>query len=84
MASEERSRLVMSAGKRNGKQPDCTERIALYDNYDRITDPDNLYQAFKSSKKGISWKESVQRYEASVLRNITKTAYRRECAKWLC
>jgi hypothetical protein len=70
MTSKERKqvRYVRRKAEREARR---TERIAPYDNYDRITDPDNLYQAFKSSQKGVSWKESIQRYEASALRNIS-------------
>ena len=38
--------------------------------FDRITDHDALYRAFVKSKEGVDWKESVQRYEASVFRNL--------------
>lgn len=38
--------------------------------FDRITSPDALYRAFVKSREGVDWKESVQRYEASVFKNI--------------
>jgi hypothetical protein len=56
--------------KRIEKRRSC---IAEYDDFSRITDPDNLYQAFRKARLGVGWKESVQRYEASWLTNITRT-----------
>jgi hypothetical protein len=48
-------------------------RLSRYDDFNRITDADNLYASFNRSKPGVSWKESVQRYEANALRNIAAT-----------
>jgi hypothetical protein len=48
------------------------ERIAEYDDFSRITNPDNLHEAFKKARRGVGWKESVQRFEASWLSNINK------------
>jgi hypothetical protein len=49
------------------------ERIGVYDDFNRVADVDNLYQAFKDSMKGVAWKESVQRYEANALKNAVET-----------
>lgn len=38
-----------------------------------MLDANNLRDAFRHSKKGVSWKESVQRYEINELRNINQT-----------
>lgn len=38
-----------------------------------IYDANALLNAFRESKKGTSWKESVQRYEMNLLRNINQT-----------
>lgn len=38
--------------------------------FDRLTDLDNLYDSFMNCKKGVDWKESVQRYESNLLQNI--------------
>lgn len=38
-----------------------------------IYDANALLNAFRESKKGTSWKESVQRYEMNLLRNISQT-----------
>ena len=38
-----------------------------------IYDANSLIDAFNKSKKGTAWKESVQRYEANLLRNVNKT-----------
>jgi hypothetical protein len=37
-----------------------------------LTDADNLAKAFHKAKRGVSWKESVQRFEASLLSNIAE------------
>ncbi|MDR2486158.1 MAG: hypothetical protein LBD55_12305 [Treponema sp.] len=47
--------------------------ISKYDDFSLVTDPDNLRAAFKKSKRGVSWKESVQRHEMNLLRNISDT-----------
>lgn len=41
--------------------------------FSRVIDANNLYYAFLNSKKGVDWKESVQRYEAMFLRNINRS-----------
>lgn len=38
-----------------------------------VYDANSLKDAFDKSKKGTSWKESVQRYEMNLLRNINQT-----------
>jgi hypothetical protein len=49
------------------------QKLSQYDDFNRVADIDNLYQAFNSSMRGVAWKESVQRYEANALRNIADT-----------
>lgn len=44
-------------------------------NLDSIDNPNNLYEAFRLSKKGVNWKESVQRYEINMLSKIAKAYY---------
>lgn len=38
--------------------------------YDRITDMNVLYDAYRKCIKGVDWKSSVQRYEANFLHNL--------------
>ena len=38
-----------------------------------VYDANSLLEAFNKSKKGTAWKESVQRYEMNLLRNINQT-----------
>ena len=45
-------------------------KTSPYDNFENVYNPDNLYAAFKKSRRGVTWKESVQRYEMNLLRNI--------------
>jgi hypothetical protein len=49
------------------------EKLKRFDDFSQITSADNLYSAFKKSRKNVAWKESVQRYEASAMRNIADT-----------
>jgi hypothetical protein len=49
------------------------DRLTRYDDFNRIIDADNLYASFNRSKRGVSRKESVQRYEANAMRNIAST-----------
>ena len=49
------------------------EYLYRFDDFSLIADPDNLYDAFKKSKREVSWKESVQRYEMNLLPNIAET-----------
>ena len=49
------------------------EYLSRFDDFSLIADPDNLYDAFKKSKREVSWKESVQRYEMNLLPNIAET-----------
>nr|AGS53511.1 hypothetical protein [uncultured bacterium contig00055] len=46
------------------------QKLSPHDDFALVTDIDNLYQSYRDCLKGVSWKESVQRYEADVLRNI--------------
>ena len=38
--------------------------------FDVLHDGNNLYEAFRKCKKGSIWKESVQRYEMNLLKNL--------------
>jgi len=49
------------------------QKLSQYDDFERVVDFDNLHQAFRSCMRGVSWKESVQRYYADALRNIAET-----------
>ena len=42
----------------------------LFIMYENLLDLNKLYKAFTESKRNVSWKASVQRYEANVLLNI--------------
>jgi hypothetical protein len=45
---------------------------APFDDYNVLTDADNLVRAFHKARRGVSWKESVQRFEASLFPNIAE------------
>jgi hypothetical protein len=70
--SEERRqvRYKNRVEKRGGKRRAAVQK---YDDFSRLIDPDNLMQAFHKARLNVSWKESVQRYEAHWLLNINNT-----------
>lgn len=45
-------------------------RSAMGKYFDSLTNANNLYEAFLLSKRGCSWKESVQKYSMYALQNI--------------
>ena len=70
MSARKKARYERRAASRETKR---AAKLSRYDNFDNITDADNLYRAFKRSMRGVAWKESTQRYEASALRNVIET-----------
>lgn len=72
MTSEERHEARYRRRKAAREQK-RREKLGKYDNFDLICDADNLYKAFKNCKRGVSWKESMQRYEANALKNVAET-----------
>ena len=40
--------------------------------FNELLDANNLVHSFNKSKKGVDWKESVQRYEANILKNTNR------------
>ncbi len=55
------------------RKENMKNKTALYDDFQNVVNPDNLYSAFKRSRKGVAWKESVQRYEMNLFRNIAES-----------
>lgn len=49
------------------------EKIGSYDDFNLVANADNLCASFKRAKRGVAWKESVQRYEANLLVNVLET-----------
>ena len=49
------------------------KKLSQYDDFRLVADVDNLYASFGRCKVGVSWKESIQRYEANALRNVLET-----------
>jgi hypothetical protein len=70
MTSVER-RLARYQRRQAARKNKRDKTLAQYD-YSILTDADNLCEAFHKSKRGVSWKESVQRFEASLFRNIAE------------
>lgn len=72
MTSQERKnarrqrRMAERTRKRN-------EFLKAYSDFNIVADIDNLHEAFKKSRKGVSWKESVQRYENDLFQNLLET-----------
>jgi hypothetical protein len=72
MTSKERHEVRYQRRKAK-REAERQQKISQYDDFERVIDIDNLYQSLKESARGVSWKESVQRYEANALRNIIET-----------
>jgi len=49
------------------------EKLSQYDNFENIVDFDNLFAAYRECLKGVSWKESVQKYAMNAMRNLLET-----------
>ena len=76
MTSEERraARRIRREEKRRKKKEAVNEKYGKLEN---VFDYGNLLEAFDKSKKGVRWKCSVQRYEASLLRKTYDTHMKR-------
>jgi retron-type reverse transcriptase len=48
-------------------------KLSRFDDFERVADFDNLYEASRACLRGVAWKESSQRYEADALRNTAET-----------
>jgi hypothetical protein len=72
MTSSERreARYQRRVAERESKRK---RKLSQYDNFELVADVDNLHTSFLKCTKGVSWKESVQRYESNALRNIIET-----------
>jgi len=72
MTSEERreARYQRRVAVRKTKKE---QKLSQYDNFGLITNVDNLFKSFNKCKIGVSWKESIQRYEANALKNVLET-----------
>jgi len=53
-----------------GREAKREKKSAPYDNFGRVADFDNLHKSYLNCMSGVSWKESVQRYEANAMRNV--------------
>jgi hypothetical protein len=62
--------------RKSGRDARRQQIFSQFGGFEHVADFDNLYQAFLSARRGVSWKESVQRYEANALRNIAETRRR--------
>lgn len=72
MTSEERknARRQRRIAERSRKKG---EFLAKYNDFSIMTNLDNLYESFRLSRRGVSWKESVQRYECNIAANLLET-----------
>lgn len=70
--SDKRHEARYQRRKRRREQKSAA-KVGMYDDFNRVANADNLCSAFKRAKRGVSWKESVQRYEASLLPNVLET-----------
>ena len=72
MTSEERKAARRQRRESQRKQK-FENFINQYSDFNLICDIEKLYNAYKKSRLGVSWKESVQKYELYLLHNLTET-----------
>lgn len=72
MTSDERREIRYQNRKRK-RDEKRKERIGEYDNFERIALLDSLVDAYNKSRRGVSWKASVQRYGMNLLKNVSKS-----------
>lgn len=72
MTSEERKAARRQRRESQRKQK-FENFINQYSDFNLICDTERLYNAYKKSRLGVSWKESVQKYELYLLHNLTET-----------
>jgi hypothetical protein len=56
--------------KRYERRQEKRNKPSPHDDFSLLTDIDNLYTAYRKSVLSVSWKQSIQTYSASFLRNI--------------
>lgn len=64
-----RATLFVTTSTAQGARPIFGEKN-MGELYERLLDLNNLHEAYMRSKKGVNWKESVQRYGMNELMNI--------------
>lgn len=72
MTSEERrkGRRERREAERKKKHDDY---IRKYNDFNLVLDMDNLKAAYRKSRRGVAWKESVQRYDLFLMSNLAET-----------
>ena len=72
MTSEERrkGRRERREAERKKKHDDY---IRKYNDFNLVLDLDNLKAAYRKSRRGVAWKESVQRFDLFLMSNLAET-----------
>lgn len=70
MTSNERRREARYQRRCQKRKEKRDQALAQYNSLERIVDFNSLKRANKRSAKNVGWKESVQRYQMSMLRNF--------------
>ena len=72
MTSEERRK-----GRRDRREAERKKKhedyIRKYNDFNLVLDLDNLKAAYRKSRRGVAWKESVQRYDLFLMSNLAET-----------
>ena len=72
MTSEERRK-----GRRDSREAERKKKhedyIRKYNDFNLVLDLDNLKAAYRKSRRGVAWKESVQRYDLFLMSNLAET-----------
>ena len=75
MTSEDR-RLARKERRISQRKAKSEKFIAEHSDFEQVCSLDNLHAAYIKSRKGVSWKESVQHYDADLMFNLLETRYK--------
>ena len=73
MTSSERRREGRYLRRKAAREAKKQKRYATCDNFQNLISYQSLYAANKKSKRNVTWKASVQRYQMNLLRNLEET-----------
>lgn len=73
MTSLERRREARYQRRKAAREQKKKMLYGENDRYDRIISYKELYRAYRKSIRNVGWKESVQRYQMNLLRNLEET-----------
>ena len=72
MTSEERHEARYRR-RHQAREAKKAERLAPYDDFDKVFQYDRMYAAYKKCRRGVAWKSSVQKYIARAPLEVYRT-----------